>query len=285
MQNGKISSTGSSKALSNAISIDVEEYFQVTGFEKVVGRNTWDVFESRLDVGMTDILATLARNQTKATFFFLGWIVERHPDCLRKVVDQGHEVAVHGYDHKLIYDQTPAAFRDDLEKTLEIIHRIYDGPVLGYRAPSFSIREDTRWALDIIRDLGFRYDSSIFPFKRERYGIAGSPTTPYEVLPGLMEFPMSTVTVRGKVIPVCGGGYFRLYPYSLTRRAIQHLNAEGQPALVYMHPWEFDPQQPKVKADIGNSFRHRVNLARTPKRFDKLCSEFDFKPIREILNL
>lgn len=268
----------------NALSIDVEEYFQVTGLEKVIQRSDWDGISSRLMIGMSRILSIFRACDVKATFFFLGWIADRFPDVVRQVADEGHEIASHGYWHRLVYEQTPADFEQDIARSLESLSKAYAGPVAGYRAPSFSIRTDSLWALDILKKLGFQYDSSIFPFQRKRYGIAGSPTQPYPVRDGLWEFPMSTVKVLGRTIPVCGGGYFRLYPYWLTRWAISKSNQQlGQPVVIYLHPWEFDPEQPRVKADFMNVFRHRVNLHRTASRLERVCREFRFAPVGEVL--
>jgi len=269
----------------NALSIDVEEYFQVTGFEDTVDRADWGGYQSRLSIGLERVLEILDRHGLKATFFFLGWVAERNPDALRMVAALGHEIGVHGYDHRLIYHQTPAAFEHDVSTALERIRRVYSGDVLGYRAPSFSVREDTLWSLEILKKLGFRYDSSVFPFRRQRYGIAKAPRAPYEAIPGLFEFPMSTVSLFGRALPVAGGGYFRLYPSWLTRWAMRRINAEGRPAIVYVHPWELDPDQPRLRGSWGNVFRHRVNLSRTASRLDALCREFDFAPIRDVLAL
>jgi polysaccharide deacetylase family protein (PEP-CTERM system associated) len=269
----------------NALSFDVEDYFQVTGFEQVVDRADWDSIPARFHIGLEKILDILERYRVEATFFFLGWIAERHPGAVREVAERGHEIGIHGYDHRLIYQQTPQAFEADLRRALAAVRRCYDGPVLGHRAPSFSIREDSLWALEVLERVGFRYDSSIFPFKRRRYGIAGAPVNPYKVREALWEFPMSTVRLMGKALPVGGGGYLRLYPYAVTRKAIEAMNAEGRPAMVYVHPWELDPEQPVVRADFGNRFRHRVNLKRTQSRLEALCRSFRFGPVREVLGL
>lgn len=267
----------------NALSIDVEEYFQVSGLADVIRREDWELYPSRLMVGLERVLQVLDKHQIKATFFFLGWVAQHLPQSVEKVAQQGHEIALHGYDHQLIYTQTPEAFEADIQLALQHIRAVYQGPIEGYRAPSFSVREDTLWALDILKKLGFQYDSSIFPFARKRYGIAGAPQHPYEVVPGLMEFPMSTVKVMGKAVPVAGGGYFRLYPEPLTHWAIHSLNQQGQPAMVYLHPWELDPEQPHIQADWANTFRHRINLDQTQSRLDRLCSKFAFGPIKDVL--
>jgi len=269
--------------IQNALSIDVEEYFQVSGLEGAIARDDWETLESRLMIGLDRVLAVLDKHQIKATFFFLGWIAQHHPQSVQKVAEKGHEIGIHGFDHQLIYNQTPQAFEADVAQALAHVRAVYSGPIEGYRAPSFSIREDSLWALDCLKNLGFRYDSSIFPFKRKRYGIANAPVDPYEVIPGLMEFPMSTVSVCGQNLPVAGGGYFRLYPQWFTHWAIRTLNAQGRPAMVYLHPWELDPDQPKVSADWGNTFRHRINLHQTQSRLDALCSRFRFGPIKDVL--
>jgi polysaccharide deacetylase family protein (PEP-CTERM system associated) len=270
----------------NALSFDVEDYFRVTGFEKVVERRKWDEFTVRLEIGMSKILRSLDRHDVKATFFFLGWIADRYPRVVSEVADEGHEVAIHGYEHRLIYTQSPAEFERDLARALAAIRKSYDGPVLGYRAPTFSIRSDSLWALDIIQSLGFRYDSSIFPINRERYGIEDARDMPHAMPNGLIEFPMSTVQILGKRLPVCGGGYFRLYPLAVTCWAINSLNRKRQqPAIVYLHPWGFDPEQPKIWAGYGNTFRHRINLSQTEGRFDELLRRFEFAPVREVLGV
>lgn len=271
--------------MQNAMSIDVEEYFQVSGFEEVIDREQWDAIPSRLHIGMSYTLELFAQCNIRATFFFLGWIVERHPAWLRRVAAAGHEIGIHGYDHRLIYNQSKAEFDNDIAKTLEIVRAHYDGPILGYRAPSFSIRTDTLWALDILKKHGMRYDSSIFPFKRKRYGIENGPTAPYQVVPDLLEFPMSTVRFLSKTIPVAGGGYLRIYPGWFTHWAIRAMNRNGRPAVCYMHPWEFDPEQPRVAADSANLFRHRVNLKRTRPKFAKLCRSFSFASLGDVLQL
>ncbi len=269
----------------NAISVDVEEYFQVSGLEQAFDRKSWEAIPSRLNVGLSQILDILECHNVRATFFFLGWIADHHPQVVTEVAERGHEIAVHGYWHRLIDDQGPAAFEEDLNRALEAIRNVYDGPVLGYRAPSFSIGEHTRWALDSIKAAGLKYDASIIPFVRRHYGIADFPQTPCQLDNGLWEFPMTTISVLGKVIPIGGGGYLRLYPLMLTEWALRRLNVTGRPAVVYVHPWELDPSQPRVKANAGNTFRHYVNLDTTADKLDKLCQRFEFAPLREVLPL
>lgn len=270
----------------NALSFDVEEYFMVTGFDEFVNRDEWDEYPQRLEVGMDRILNILEEHETRATFFFLGWIARRHPSLVREVANRGHEIASHGDSHRVLYELTPADFAKEVQRSLDAIGKAYDGRVTGFRAPSFSIREETLWALEILEEFGFEYDSSIFPCKRQRYGMPAAPRFPYKVGGELREFPLSTVEVFGRRIPVCGGGYLRLYPLPVTRWAIDRINQkEGRPVVVYLHPWEFDPDQPRLEGDVANRFRHWVNIRKTPERLSALCSEYDFAPLREVLGL
>jgi polysaccharide deacetylase family protein (PEP-CTERM system associated) len=272
--------------MKNALSFDVEDYFHVTGFEHVIDRERWDEYPARFKIGMSKILRILDRCGVKATFFFLGWIADRYPEVVSEVAQGGHEIAIHGYEHRLIYTQSLEEFEADLVRALQAVRKAYDGPILGYRAPTFSIRKDTLWALDVIRKLKFQYDSSIYPIKRKRYGIVDVKDEPHEIVDGLIEFPMSTMEFLGRKLPVCGGGYLRLFPFALTCRAITVLNHERQqPAIVYLHPWELDPGQPRIWAGLGNTFRHRVNLRSTEQRLEALCERFELAPVREVLGL
>lgn len=272
--------------MKNALSFDVEDYFHVTGFEDVIDRDRWDEYPVRFQIGMGKILAILDRHDVKATFFFLGWIADRYPEAVAEVARRGHEVAVHGYAHHLVYRQQPDEFARDLERALAAVRKTYAGPILGYRAPTFSIRADMRWALDIIKQFGFRYDSSILPPGRGQHVMADVQEMPYEILDGLLEFPMSTIDVFGRKLRVAGGGYLRLYPLALTCQAIDWLNRRrGLPAIVYLHPWELDPGQPRIRAGLGNTVRHRINLHRTEERLQELCRRFDLGPVRKVLGL
>jgi polysaccharide deacetylase family protein (PEP-CTERM system associated) len=272
--------------MKNALSVDVEDYFHVSGFDDVVERDKWDEYPVRFQIGMGKILSVLDRHDVKATFFFLGWIADRYPEAVADVARRGHEVAIHGYAHRLVYHQRPDEFTKDLERALAAVRKAYAGPILGYRAPTFSIRADTLWALEIIKDFGFRYDSSIIPGQRKRDGTAEAQDLPYEIAAGLLEFPISTVQIFGRRLRVAGGGYLRLYPFALTCRAIDWLNRKrGQPAMVYLHPWELDPEQPRVGAGLCNTVRHRINLHRTEKRLDELCKRFELAPVRKVLAL
>jgi polysaccharide deacetylase family protein (PEP-CTERM system associated) len=278
------SSRTSHGTVRNALSIDLEEYFQVHAFEDVIPRTGWDDRTSRVEVGTRRILRLLETHEVRATFFVLGWVADRHPLLVRRIAAAGHEIATHGYWHQLIYRQTPAEFAADLRQALEAIGRALGANrPLGYRAPGFSITNESLWALDVLRDEGFIYDSSIFPLvAHDHYGLRGAPRFAHCTANGLWEFPASTWRVAGQNWPVAGGGYFRLYPLRLTRHAIRSINAGRQPAVVYLHPWEFDPEQPIVhEAPWLARFRHYVNLSTTETRLAALLSEFAFAPMRE----
>jgi polysaccharide deacetylase family protein (PEP-CTERM system associated) len=272
--------------MENALSIDVEDYFHVTGFEHAIDRDKWDDYPVRFQIGMSKILKILDRHEVKATFFFLGWIADRYPDAVAEAANRGHEIAVHGYAHRLVYRQRPDEFTADLKRALAAVRKAYAGPILGYRAPTFSIRADTLWALEIVKGLGFRYDSSILPLERRRHGMADAQDMPHEITDGLLEFPLSTIKVLGRKLRVAGGGYLRLHPFAFTCQAIEWLNRRrGQPAIVYLHPWELDPGQPRIQAGLGNTVRHWINLHRTEGRLEELCKRFELAPIRKVLGL
>jgi polysaccharide deacetylase family protein (PEP-CTERM system associated) len=279
----------------NALSIDVEDYFQVHALEGVVHRADWDSYPSRVEANTRRVLRVLADSHVRATFFVLGWVAERFPHLVVEIAAAGHEVATHGYWHELIYRQTPQEFAADLSRSLQALRSaLATGgdttaavPVLGYRAPSFSIVRDSLWALDVLRDYGLCYDSSIFPLvAHDRYGIANANRFAHRLANGLWELPVSTVHLAGRNWPVAGGGYFRLYPYWLTCKGIRRINAEGHPAVVYLHPWEFDPHQPRISG-VGavSRFRHYVNLAQTEARFRRLLQDFPFAPMAEVFHL
>jgi polysaccharide deacetylase family protein (PEP-CTERM system associated) len=271
----------------NAMTVDVEDYFQVSAFEPVVSRTHWEDFPSRVVPNTERLLRLLAEHEVKATFFILGWVAERHPSLVSLIADLGHEIASHGYWHQLVYEQTPRAFRDDIRRSKDVLEQIAGQRVEGYRAPSFSITSESLWALDILIEEGFRYDASIFPIRHDRYGIPDSPRHPY-VLPratgALVEVPGSTARLGPANLPVAGGGYFRLLPYGWTRWGITRLNErERRPAVFYLHPWEVDPDQPRLQASALSRFRHYRNLDQTEPRLRRLLAEFRFAPLRHVL--
>ena len=278
----------------NALTIDVEEHFQAHAYEKLIDRSTWDRLPSRVVRNTERVLQVLADHGTHATFFVLGWVAERHPELVRAIAGAGHEVGSHGYAHQLLYRQSPSDFADDLERSLAAIRQALGGGdrPLGYRAPGFSLTDETLWALDILRAHGIAYDSSLQPLDMrggsalrggKRVGVAGASRFAARVGGGLWEFPVSTVRLAGRNWPVAGGGYFRLFPLWVTRRAIRRINAEGQPAIVYLHPWELDPGEPRVaQAPTLSSLRHRVNLGRTESRLRRLLGAGEFGPLRDV---
>lgn len=269
----------------NALTIDVEEHFQVHAFETVVDRSAWEHYPSRVVANTQRILRLLAEYDVRATFFILGWVADRHPELVKEIATSGHEIASHGYWHELLYRQTPDEFAADLRLSLDAITRVTNGsrPV-GYRAASFSITNQSLWALDILRDNGFKYDSSIFPLSaHDRYGINGANRFANKLGDGLWEFPVSTIRLGKQNWPVAGGGYFRLYPLFITRQAIRYLNGQGHPAVIYLHPWEFDPDQPRIpNAPLLSRFRHYVNIGKTESRLRALLSELDFAPVCKV---
>lgn len=271
--------------MQNALSFDVEEYFQVHAFSDVIPRNSWDSFSSRVVDSTRTILDLLRNRQTRATFFILGWVAERHPELVRQIADDGHEIASHGFAHEAVDSLTCEEFRRDVTRSLEAIGKATPSATIrGYRAPSFSINERTPWAYEVLSELGFEYDSSISPVTfHDRYGVPNAPRFGYRVDDQILEVPVSTIRLCGANWPVAGGGYFRLAPLCLTSWAIRRINQELQPAVVYLHPWEFDPQQPRVQnAPPRSRFRHYVNLSHTSNRLDSLLGKFDFAPIQDV---
>jgi len=271
----------------NAMSVDVEDYFQVSAFDQAVPRSAWDTRESRVVRNTEHLLAIFDQHAVRGTFFVLGWVAERFPALLRTIAAAGHEIASHGYGHRLVYDQSRETFREDIRRSKAVIEAACGVDVRGYRAPSFSITSRSLWALDVLIDEGFEYDASIFPIHHDRYGIPSSPRFPYRVerdAGSLVEVPGSTVSFGAFNLPVGGGGYFRLLPYTWTRLGIDRLNRrERQPAVFYIHPWEVDPAQPRISVGRLTQFRHYRNLDRTEARLHRLLRTFIFASVRDVL--
>jgi polysaccharide deacetylase family protein (PEP-CTERM system associated) len=271
----------------NALSVDVEDYYQVSAFESVVRFEDWSRRESRVERNTYRILDLLDKFHAKATFFVLGWVAEHNPALVQVISKRGHEIASHGYAHRLIYTQTQAQFREETRHAKKVVEDIIGQSIIGYRAASYSITAESLWALDILAEEGFQYDSSIFPIRHDRYGIPGHERF-FHVLNGnghlpIAEVPLSTLRIAGLNIPVAGGGYFRLLPYAMTHLALLYLNRqEGQPAIVYFHPWEIDLDQPRIQAGWISRFRHYTNLARMEGKLRRLLANFSFAPIREV---
>lgn len=268
--------------MQNLLSIDLEDWFCVSNFDDLIPREAWDACELRVVESTRRLLDLFDRRGVRATFFVLGWIAERAPELIRELDGAGHEVACHGYGHHRLGQLDPARFDADLERALAILRPLSRAPVVGYRAPSFSLTQATLWATPILRRHGITWDSSIFPFGgHPEYGIADAPLDPYwlDGAPGLLEVPMTCVEVRGRRVPCTGGGYFRLYPYALSRRLIARSNAAGRPAIFYAHPWEFDPDQPRMPLPPVKRFRHYNHLSSTLDRLDRLLAEFEWGPM------
>lgn len=262
----------------NAMTIDVEDYFQVSAFAPIIARASWPSRECRVEANIERILAILAAGGVHATFFTLGWIAERYPDMVRRIVAGGHELASHGYGHLRASDQTRAEFADDVGRSKALLEDIGGQRVLGYRAPSFSIGTANLWALDVLHEAGYRYSSSIYPIAHDHYGMPDAPR--FAFFPngpdGLLEVPITTAMLGRRKLPAGGGGYFRLLPYSLSRWMMRRVNREdGQPAIFYFHPWELDPGQPRPGgASLKTRFRHYVNLQRMEGRIKLLTRDF-----------
>ena len=270
----------------NALTFDVEDYFQVAALASAVERSSWASMPRRVDQNTNVLLEILASSNTRATFFFLGWVAEREPQLGRRVADAGHEIACHGYSHRLVYEQTLADFREETLRSKTLLEDQAQAPVLGYRAASYSITRRSLWALDTLIEAGFVYDSSIFPVRHDIYGIPEAPRAPHLIRRDggrLVEFPPSTVQLPGARLPVAGGGYFRIFPCGVTRWAVRRVNAEGLPFIFYLHPWEVDPGQPRVKVGWRSRFRHYTNLDHCEARLRRLLGEFQFAPAREVL--
>ena len=271
----------------NAMTIDVEDYFHVSVFDGLVPRHRWEHMESRVCANTERLLAIFNESGLRATFFVLGWVAERFPRLVRAISAEGHEIASHGYAHRLVYDLTPRQFREDIRRSKGVLQEATSSPVMGYRAPSYSITPRSLWALDVLIEEGFLYDSSIFPIHHDRYGIPISPRHPYRLHRGgaLVEAPGSTVRWGPMNLPIGGGGYFRILPYEWTRRGIARLNTvEKTPGIFYLHPWEIDPDQPRLRAPMLSRFRHYFNLGRTEERLRRLIHDFSFSTMIALLD-
>lgn len=271
-----------------ALTIDVEDYFQVTAFDSRLARSAWENLPSRVVSNTRALLEIFNSHGVHGTFFVLGWVAERFPELVREIVAGGHELGSHSYWHHLIYQQTPAEFREDLRRSKGVLEQASGQAVTMYRAPTFSITARSQWALEILVEEGIAIDSSIFPIAHhDRYGMPGvSPEIHERVTPAgsIWEAPMSVARIWGKNIPIGGGGYFRLYPYALTAKLFRRALSAGQYINFYLHPWEIDPDQPRpVKLSAGRRWRHYVNLSRTRKKLERLLRDFAFVPLGQVV--
>jgi len=263
-------------ALTNALTIDVEDYFQVSAFAPYIRRDEWDTRECRVERNVGRILELLAEREVKATFFTLGWVAERYPQLVKRIVQGGHELASHGYGHERVSDLDETAFTEDVTRAKGILEDLGGRPVLGYRAPSFSIGRGNLWAFDVLARAGYRYSSSIYPIAHDHYGMPESPRFAYRLANDLLEVPVTTLRMAGRNLPSSGGGYFRLLPYTLSRWMIGRVNrADREAAVFYFHPWEIDAGQPRIAGiDAKTRFRHYVNIPRMEGRLQALLRDF-----------
>jgi polysaccharide deacetylase family protein (PEP-CTERM system associated) len=274
--------------IKNVLTIDVEDYFHVAALAKSIRPEDWDTISPRVSTNIYQLLDLFDEKDVKATHFVLGWVAERFPDLIREIDSRGHEIASHGYSHQLVYTQSRDQFEKETRDSKNLLEDIIGRPVNGYRAASYSITRKSLWALDVLAELGFKYDSSIFPITHDRYGITGSPEFPHVLETpakhSLVEYPLSTYRFLGQNIPIAGGGYFRLYPYWLSRFFFRSINKSSAPFVFYFHPWEIDPEQPRVEASLFSKFRHYNNLDKTQRRLTSLFVDFNFTTMYEKLD-
>jgi polysaccharide deacetylase family protein (PEP-CTERM system associated) len=271
----------------NALSVDVEDYYHVTAFERWITRRQWGSMPSRVVENTRRVLDLLDEAGAKATFFVLGWVGRRHPRLVREIRGRGHHVASHSYWHRLVYQLSPREFRTDLRDSRAVLEDALGERIDTYRAPSFSIARQSLWALDVLAEEGFRIDSSVFPVWHDRYGVPSAPRDVHELrLAGgsLWEFPLSVVRILRQNLPVSGGGYFRLYPWHVTSSALHHINRGGRPFVFYFHPWEIDPLQPRITAPWRSRWRHYVNLETTERKLKLLLRTFRFGRVSDVIH-
>jgi polysaccharide deacetylase family protein (PEP-CTERM system associated) len=273
------------REMRNVMSVDVEDWFCVHNLSRLIPYADWDKCESRVERSTGRLLDVFGRHGVEATFFVLGWVADRFPDLVREIERRGHEVATHGYSHQLLTFMQPEDFRADLQRSLVALARTTTQEVRGFRAPSFSLTKKTLWAVDILRESGIQYDSSVFPVTfHPDYGIADADLRPHRLAEGLTELPMGVAEVLGRRVPCSGGGYFRLYPYAVTRALMRRCNQQGRPVMFYLHPWEADPDQPRVAGlSWSKRFRHYNNLDRTEERLEWLLNDFAFTSARQLI--
>jgi polysaccharide deacetylase family protein (PEP-CTERM system associated) len=273
----------------NALSVDVEDYFQVSAFDRIVSRATWKSFDSRVVPNTQRLLDLFDETGVKGTFFTLGWVAEHHPRLVREIASRGHEVASHGYHHQLVYMLTAQQFREDVRSAKAALEDATGSPVIGFRAPSFSIVQRSLWALDVLIEEGYAYDTSIFPVHHDRYGIPDAPRHVHRIerpAGSILEMPASTVRLGAFNLPIAGGGYFRQFPYAFTRWGIRRVNAvDRAPVVFYLHPWEVDPDQPRLEVGATTRWRHYRGLDRVAQRLRRLVHDFQFATVADVLGL
>jgi polysaccharide deacetylase family protein (PEP-CTERM system associated) len=271
----------------NALSVDIEDWFQVGAFETVIDRADWDRLEHRVERNTDAVIALFAETGVKATFFTLGWVAQRHPGLIRRIVDAGHEIASHGWDHARVFTMTAAEFQADLERTRDTLQDAAGCAVTGYRAPSFSIDKRTPWAHQVLADAGYRYSSSVAPVRHDHYGWPEAPRFAFEPVAGssFVELPVTTAILAGRTLAAGGGGFFRLLPYSFSSWAIRQVNAANQPATFYFHPWEIDPGQPRVaNAPIRSKLRHYTRLDAMADKLRHVIADFEWGRVDAVVD-
>jgi polysaccharide deacetylase family protein (PEP-CTERM system associated) len=273
-------------SLKNAMTVDVEDYFQVSAFEPYISKNQWDYLPHRVEANTDKILDLFQVHGIKATFFTLGWVAERYPNLIQRIINGGHELACHGYEHVRVTEQTPTEFRNDVSRTKKLLEDLSGNEVKGYRAASYSIVKTNLWALDVLQEEGFKYSSSIYPVKHDLYGIPDAPRFVYEPIENttFKEIPISTIRFGNKNLPCGGGGFFRLYPYVVSKWAFNRVNRkEKQPGIFYFHPWEIDPDQPRQSGlNWKTQIRHYLNLQRMENRLDQLLKDFNWDTMENV---
>jgi polysaccharide deacetylase family protein (PEP-CTERM system associated) len=287
-----VSTDGASRpgqSIVNALSVDVEDYFQVSAFDRIVSRDRWKTFDSRVVANTQRLLDLFDETAVKATFFTLGWVAGHHPRLVREIASRGHEVASHGYHHQLVYMLTPEQFREDVRSAKRALEDAVGAPVIGFRAPSFSIVERSLWALDVLIETGYVYDTSIFPIHHDRYGIPDAPRHVHRIdrpSGSIIEMPASTVRLGSFNIPIAGGGYFRQFPYAFTKWGIRRVNTvDHAPVVFYLHPWEVDPDQPRMNVGAATRWRHYRGLDQVAQRTRRLVRDFQFGTVAGVLGL
>jgi polysaccharide deacetylase family protein (PEP-CTERM system associated) len=273
--------------ITNIFTVDVEDYFHANNLAGAIGSCGWSGCESRVQMNAHKLLSILEETKVKATFFVLGWIAKEFPDIVRQIHSQGHEIANHSFLHKRVCTMTQDEFREDLKESKAVLEDIIKEQVAGYRAPTYSITSGSLWALDILREEGFEYDASFFPFRYDRRGLTQDKRFPHKIYDHsgyIWELPVSTLKFMSYALPFSSGGYFRLCPYPLIKAGIESINKKGYPAIVCIHPWEIDPQQPRLKVSPVKAFRHYYGLGRTERKLRRLLGDFNFGTVKDYIN-
>jgi polysaccharide deacetylase family protein (PEP-CTERM system associated) len=271
----------------NAMTVDVEDFFHVSAFESIIDPSQWKEYQPRVDFNTRRLLDLFAKYNVKATFFVLGWVAERYPELISEIHRQGHEIASHGYSHRRATTQTRKEFYEDVKRSKDHLENLFGERITGYRAPSFSIGYDNEWAFEVLSELDFGYSSSTYPVKHDLYGTPDWPRFVYKRKEGIVEIPIPTLKLLGKQTPIGGGGYFRLYPYGLTKFLVSsYLKKEKQPYSFYFHPWEIDHEQPRLShAPLKSKFRHYVNLHKTYGKLERLLQDFSWGTMKDVYNI